>query len=442
MPKRLIAQSADLFSKFIRAEAFSGILLIIMAAAALIWTNLDEASYVSFWQQPVTLGFGDFVLSKPFLLWINDGLMAFFFFVVGLEIKRELIAGELATWRQASLPMFAALGGMVIPALVFVAVNKGTAGVDGWGIPMATDIAFSLGVLALLGRRVPLSLKIFLTALAIVDDIGAVLVIAFFYSSKISLGNLLVGVGFLALMWILNLAGVRRTLLYAIVGIVGVWFAFLLSGVHATIAGVLAAFAIPASTKISSGEFRDSITETLSGLKSDVKTGQLLSKESQGIVLSVKDTCAVFEAPLQSLEHSLHPWVVYLVMPLFALSNAGVRLSSDMMELLVQPLALGIILGLVVGKIIGIVGFSWIASRFGWATLPAGMRWIHVAGAAALAGIGFTMSLFITSLAFTDSALILQAKTAILVASLVAGLLGYIILKRNLPDESQTEGSS
>lgn len=435
MPKRLIAQSADLFSKFIRAEAFSGILLITMAVAALIWTNLDEASYVSFWQQPVTIGFGDFVLSKPFLLWINDGLMAFFFFVVGLEIKRELIAGELATWRKASLPMFAALGGMVIPALVFVSVNLGSAGVDGWGIPMATDIAFSLGVLALLGRRVPLSLKIFLTALAIVDDIGAVLVIALFYSSEISLGNLLLGVGFLGLMWIMNLAGERRTLLYAIVGIVGVWLAFLLSGVHATIAGVLAAFAIPASTKISPGQFRDSIRDLVSDLKSDVKTGQLLSKESQSIVLSVKDTCAVFEAPLQSLEHSLHPWVVYLVMPLFALSNAGVILGTDVLAVVVQPLGLGIILGLVLGKIVGIVGFSWIASRFGWATLPEGIRWVHVAGAAALAGIGFTMSLFITGLAFTDSDLIVQAKTAVLVASLVAGLLGYMILRLNLREE-------
>lgn len=423
----------DLLSQFVGNAAISGIILIAIVIIALIWANSNFGeSYFMLWEKKIVIGFGDAVLSKPLLLWINDGLMAMFFFVIGLEIKREVMAGELSSWKQASMPIFAALGGMLLPAALYLLFNLGKTSSNGWGIPMATDIAFSLGVLALLGKRVPLSLKIFLTAFAIVDDIGAVIVIALFYSSNIILSNLIIGGLFLGVMVIMNIAGVRNKLAYAIPGILGIWLAFLLSGVHATIAGVLAALVIPASTTINKVSFK----KTISGLTDKIddlkKNHSFLSKKEQGIVTEIKNTCEYYEPPVQSLEHTLHPWVVFLIMPIFALSNTGVLIGHDFFNVMTEPSGLGIIVGLLIGKPLGIMLFSWLAYKSGIALLPEGTKWIHVLGIGFLGGIGFTMSLFVASLAFKDPELVTTAKVSILFASVLAGLLGFLILRKTL----------
>lgn len=415
--------------------ALPGILLIVVAIVAMIWANSPaSASYFELWQKKITVGFGDAILSKPLLLWINDGLMAMFFFVIGLEIKREVMAGELSTWRKAAMPVFAALGGMLIPSLIFILFNLGRPSVNGWGIPMATDIAFSLGILALLGKKVPVSLKIFLTAIAIVDDLGAVLVIAFFYSSEIILSSVAIGGFFLVTMMLMNWAGVRNKIAYAIPGILGIWLAFLLSGVHATIAGVLAAFVIPASTKIDKTGFKQTMIDLANGIRIfKKKETPFLSKDEQKIVSSIRQTCEHYEPPLQSLEHSLHPWVIFLILPAFALSNTGVLLNDNMLNAVTNPLGLGIVLGLVVGKPVGIMLFSWIAFKLGVASLPENVKWAHILGVGLLAGIGFTMALFISGLAFKQPEFIENAKISILFASIVAGLAGYFVLRKSLP---------
>jgi NhaA family Na+:H+ antiporter len=436
MPVAILKTTANSFGKFVQNEAFSGILLITSAAIALLWANSPfSEQYFGLWQTKFTIGFGESAISKPLILWINDGLMAFFFFVVGLEIKREIIVGELSSLKKASLPIFAAIGGMLVPALFFVLFNLGKESISGWGIPMATDIAFSLGILALLGTRVPLSLKIFLTALAIVDDLGAVLVIALFYSSKLSLANLSLGILFLLIMVLMNRLGVRNMLAYGLIGIVGVWLAFLLSGIHATIAGILAALTIPASTKIDTKVFKERLNNLVLGLKSSDSGQQLmLSEEQQDVLHDIKETCSHYEAPLQSLEHALHPWVVYLIMPVFALSNAGVQLSENIGEVLFHPISLGIAFGLLIGKPVGIFLLSWLAVRFGFASLPENTNWRQILGLGLLAGIGFTMSLFISSLAFTNPEWITAAKVGILMGSILAGFLGYMLLRYTLKD--------
>lgn len=422
------------FTGLTKKAAFPGVILIFVTCVAILWANSPARStYFALWQNKITIGFGDAVISKPLLLWINDGLMAMFFFAIGLEIKREIIAGELSTWKKAAMPVFAALGGMVIPSLIFILFNIGKPSVNGWGIPMATDIAFSLGILALLGNRVPLSLKIFLTAFAIADDLGAVLVIAFFYSSKIILSNLVLGALFLAGMVIMNWTGVRNKMAYAIPGILGIWLAFLLSGVHATIAGVLAAFVIPASTIIGKTDFKQDIISLANGIRVFKKREHpFLTKEEHQVVNAIRQTCEHFEPPLQSLENTLHPWVIFLIMPLFALSNTGVVLGDRILPAITNPEGIGIILGLVLGKPIGIVLFSWLAFKAGIARLPENIKWIHVLGVGFLGGIGFTMALFIAGLAFTELDLINYAKISILFASVIAGLAGYIILRKHL----------
>lgn len=429
--KRII----DSLTRFTHNAAFSGVLLIVVSVVALLWANSSaSAFYFGIWENKITVGFGDNVLSKPLLLWINDGLMAMFFFVIGLEIKRELNAGELSSWRKAAMPVFAAIGGMIVPALFYFAFNQGLPSKDGWGIPMATDIAFSLGVLALLGKRVPLSLKIFLTALAIVDDLGAVMVIAFFYTSDIIFSNLMLGATFLGVMIIMNLAGVRNTLAYAIPGILGIWLAFLLSGVHATIAGVLAAFAIPATARIDRSDFRDQLLSLADRIPAERnKKTQYLDNEEQEVVLGLKQTCTFYEPPLQALERALHPLVVFLIMPVFALSNTGVVIEDGLASAIGSPIGLGIVFGLVLGKPVGILLFSWLAKRLGIASMPEQTTWTQLAGVGLLAGIGFTMSLFVTSLALDDPALVTQAKISILAASFISGVAGYFLLRRNLP---------
>jgi NhaA family Na+:H+ antiporter len=355
-----------------------------------------------------------------------------FFFVVGLEIKRELLAGELSTPRQASLPILAALGGVAVPALLYAALNARGAGAHGWGIPMATDIAFAIGVMALLGDRVPLGLKVFLTALAIVDDIAAVLVIAVFYTSSLAWGALGLAALCLLLALIANRLGVRHAFPYALIGVV-LWVAVLKSGVHATIAGVLLAFTIPSRTEIIQQDFLLHGRAALDHFEiaSQTEPVRMMSDiEQLTAVGALEDACRKVQPPLHRLEHALHPWVTFLIMPLFALANAGVSLSGDLRKLIAEPITLGVVLGLVLGKPLGVTMASWLAVRMGLATLPENVSWKHIHGAGWLAGIGLTMSLFMTSQAFNGDAQLIAAKLGILIASLCAAGMGSALLIR------------
>jgi Na+:H+ antiporter, NhaA family len=420
------------FQEFAHTEASGGVLLLAFTVVALVWANSPWShSYHELWHTTVTAGFGKYVLAKPLELWINDGLMAVFFFVVGLEIKREILTGELSSPRQAALPIAAAVGGMAVPALLYFAFNAGTPEVSGWGIPMATDIAFALGVLALVGKGVPDALKVFLTALAIVDDLGAVLVIALFYTSEISLAALGAGCGFLLLMALANVSGVRNPLVYWLLG-GAVWLAFLLSGVHATIAGVLGAMTIPARSLIDEKSFVEGGRFLLSEVERTAEPGvePLHHGTKHAAVQALERACENVETPLQRFEHRLHPWVAFCIMPTFALANAGVELGAGFVEVLRQPVALGVMIGLVAGKQVGITVFSWLAVRSGMASLPARVSWRHIYGAAVLGGIGFTMSLFIAGLAFASAEALATAKAGILVASLLAGTAGFWLLRR------------
>jgi NhaA family Na+:H+ antiporter len=419
------------FQDFAAKQSSGGIVLIVATVVALVWANSPWGdSYAALWHTKLTVGVGDFSMSKDLTHWINDGLMAVFFLVVGLEIKREVLVGELSSARNAALPIAAALGGAVVPALIYLAINAGTEGAAGWGIPMATDIAFALGVLALLGDKVPVALKVFLTALAIVDDIVAVLVIAFFYTSQISWGALGVGAAFLAALVVANLIGVGRTLVYALLG-VGLWLCFLLSGVHATIAGVLLALTVPAVSFINPEAFLDRSRYVLDRFEKAGENGEnvLSNEERQAALHALNHAAYKLEPPLHELEHALHPWVVFAIMPIFALANAGVQLGGGIADALTSPVTFGIVAGLVLGKQLGITLFAWLAVKSGVSELPRGVGWRHVYGAGWLAGIGFTMSLFISDLGFSDASLVDEAKLGILAASLIAGLVGWTILK-------------
>ena len=419
------------FQDFAHKQSTGGILLIMATVVALVWANSPWAeSYAALWHTKLTVGVGDFSISKDLTHWINDGLMAVFFLVVGLEIKREILVGELSSIRNATLPVAAAVGGADVPATIYLTINAGTEGSAGWGIPMATDIAFALGVLALLGEKAPVGLKVFLTALAIVDDIVAVLVIAFFYTSEISWGALGVGVAFLAALVAANLIGVGKTLVYAVLGI-GLWLCFLLSGVHATIAGVLLALTVPASSFINPTAFLERGRYILVRFEKAGEKGEnvLSNEERQAALHALNHAAYELEPPLHELEHTLHPWVVFAIMPLFALANAGVPLGGGIADALTSPVALGILAGLMVGKQLGITLFAWLAVRSGISELPGGVNWRHVYGVGWLAGIGFTMSLFITDLAFSEGSLVDAAKLGILVASVTAGVVGWTILR-------------
>lgn len=423
--------------RFTRIFASSGVLLMAAAAAALLWANSPfAASYEQILAIPVTVGAGGFEISKPLLLWINDGLMAIFFFVVGLEIKREVLVGELASPAKAALALAAAVGGMIVPALIYFAINSGTEGAAGWGVPMATDIAFALGVLALIGDRVPLALKVFLTALAIVDDIGAVIVIALFYTESVAWGALGAALGVLIVLVAINLAGVRAPLPYMLLGLV-LWVLVLKSGVHATIAGVLLAFTIPATRRVDASAFAARARELIETFAAHPgRPGELTSTQVDALS-ELENAAEDVETPLARLEHSLHPWVAYAIMPVFALANAGLRLDGDLAAAASSPIAIGIALGLFFGKQIGVFGAAWIAVKLGLASLPAGVNWRAIWGASLLAGIGFTMSLFIAGLAFTTPALLAQAKLGIIAGSIAAGIAGWAVLART--PQPQTE---
>ena len=432
-PIPLLEQALSPFRRFSHIQASGGLVLIACTCIALIWANSPLApAYFALWETPVSFGFGDMALSKTLLHWINDGLMAVFFFMVGLEIKREVLVGELNTVGQAVLPVAAAVGGMIAPALLYALVNQGQPTMAGWGVPMATDIAFALGILSLLGNRVPVGLKVFLAAVAIVDDIGAVLVIALFYSGDISFISLVVGGGLFAAMLIANAVGARHPAVYTILGTI-MWLAFLKSGVHATVAGVLAAMTIPARTRIPAGAFLHKARRLLDCFAASMAPGQVLlaNKTMQGALEDLETACSRASAPLPRIEHALHPWVSYGIMPLFALANAGVVLTGQAGATLAEPVSLGIFLGLFIGKQVGIFLACFAMFRLGLAALPNDLRLAHYYGASVLAGIGFTMSIFIAGLAFGGQpAIEAQAKVAILVTSTLAGALGYAILRR------------
>lgn len=416
---------------------FASFVLLGVTVIALVWANSPFAhSYHELWETHMALSFGDLKLDQNLHHWINDGLMAVFFFVVGLEIKREVLYGELSDIKKAGLPIIAAFGGMIVPAVIYLMYNVSPETNKGWGIPMATDIAFALGILAILGKRVPVSLKVFLTALAIADDIGAVAVIAIFYSFDISAINIILGTCFLAIMIVANISGVKSKYFYAVVGILGVWLAFLLSGVHATVAGVLAAFTIPANNKISKEKF----TQFFSYIKHNfinesVDDQKMLSKEQMLIVKMVKNACKNVEPPLQALEYSFEPWVKFFIMPLFALANAGVTFSGDFSTIIGSPVCQGVGLGLLLGKCLGITGFSFIACKLKISELPKGVNWRQIIGVSLIAGIGFTMSIFIANLAFEDAAYQMAAKTGVFLGSIVAATIGYMLLRFGKPTE-------
>jgi Na+:H+ antiporter, NhaA family len=430
-PARLVRTVFDTFQRFAHTGASGGIVLLACTALALTWANSPWAeSYFHLWEVPVAVGAPGFGLTESLHHWINDGLMAVFFFMVGLEIKREMLVGELASLRQAALPIAAAVGGMLVPAALYALLNTGGPGSAGWGIPMATDIAFALGVLALLGDRVPLALKVFLAALAIVDDIGAVLVIAVFYTAELSWAALAVAAVAVAALLTVNRAQVRHPAPYALLGVV-LWVAFLKSGIHATIAGVVLAMTIPARTRIDQRDFANQVRGGLRAFERGcgLGTNVMTNSTQQEAIEQIEDACDGAQTPLMKLEHSLHGVVAFGIMPLFALANAGVRLGGDLAGSFGQPVTLGIVLGLVVGKPLGITLASWLAVRTGVAALPTGASWRLLHGVSWLGGIGFTMSLFIAGLAFPDARLLDASKLGILAASVAAGLIGWLLLR-------------
>ncbi len=430
--------------RFMHEETSSGIILFLAGVVALILANSPwHDVYEKLFETHITLGIGPWVLDETLHHWINDGLMAIFFFVVGLEIKRALVIGELRSVKTAALPLFAAAGGMIVPALMYLALNSEGVGARGWGIPMATDIAFSLGVLSLLGTRAPLALKLFLTAFAIIDDIGAVVVIAVFYTGDIVWGNLGIAGIFLALLVLAGRLGIRHPIVYALLGVI-VWLAFLKSGVHATVAGVLIAATIPTRVSVDSRSYLTRARDLIFAFERSVEGAHQEERSHQQIALikELEHNSENMLSPLQRFEVALHPWVAFIIMPLFALSNAGVRVEGSFISTLTDPITLGIVIGLFVGKQVGVTFLSWIAVRLGFADLPYGVTWLQFYGVALLGGIGFTMSIFIAGLAFTDGDFTAKATMGVLLGSAISGIMGYLILhragSRPLATETQT----
>lgn len=421
------------FQRFAHTESSGGIVLLIATVLALVWANSPWwETYHHLWETPMQLSFGELEFEMSLHHFINDGLMVVFFFMVGLEIKREMLVGELASPRAAALPIAAAIGGMLVPAALYAMLNVGGPGSAGWGIPMATDIAFALGVLALMGPRIPLGLKVFLAALAIVDDLGAVLVIALFYTEQLNLIALGLGAVVLVGLAVLNVVGARHPGPYTVLGLL-LWAAFLSSGVHATIAGVLLAMTIPARTRLDTDEFLTVGRSYLDEFERSGVEGKnvLTNHEQQAAIQLLENSCEAAQAPLQRIEHDLQLWVAFGIIPLFALANAGVHLNVDFGQALTHPVTLGVILGLVLGKPIGITVLAWLAVRMGMASLPHGVTWGQIHGVSWLGGIGFTMSLFVANLAFGEGTPLLDsAKIGVLTASALAAAVGWILLRR------------
>jgi NhaA family Na+:H+ antiporter len=419
------------FARFFHSEASGSVLLLLFTLLALAWANspwADLYERMLHVKLGVVVGRWSFAMSAEH--WVNDGLMALFFFVVGLEIKRELVVGQLSSFRSALLPVAAALGGLVAPAIIYSALNAGGPGAPGWGVPMATDIAFSLGVLALVGPRVPVGLKVFLTALAIADDLGAVLVIALFYTAHVNGLALAIAAVLLALLWVAPRIGVRRFGVYGLLAL-GVWAAMLASGIHATVAGVLVAMTVPVKAAIEPGAFLSVVRDRLASLESGPLTrASMVGDRQQMEALEVVGQATLDFLPAGfAIERYLHPVTAFTVLPIFALFNAGIRIDGSIREAIVRPVSLGIFLGLVFGKQLGITLVSWIAVKTRRAELPAGVTLAQIYGASILGGIGFTMSIFVAGLAFPEGPLLATAKLGILAASAVAGLLGFATLK-------------
>jgi NhaA family Na+:H+ antiporter len=426
---RPISQLVTPFVRFAQLEASGAILLLISTVIALVWANSPwEKVYHQLWETPIVVGLGPYTMSESLAHWISDGLMAIFFFFVGLEIKREILVGELSSIRQAAFPILAALGGAFVPALLYTLNNHGTEAQRGWGVPMATDIAFTLGILALLGSRVPPTMKVFVATLAIVDDMLAVLVIALFYTSSISVLSLVVALLAVAASYVANRLGVRSSLVYASIGVV-IWLAMIRSGVHATIAGILLAFTIPAETYLTPSEFlkrtRPLLDRFQDANRPDLEL--LTSEEQQSVIRELESRCAAVQPPLHRIEQALHPWVSFVIMPLFALANAGVHIEGNL-SAFAHPISLGVFMGLFVGKPLGIMAFAFAFNKAGIAATPAGASWRQIFGASWLCGIGFTMSLFVATLAFETEELLDLAKIGTIAASVAAGLAGSAVL--------------
>ncbi|MGE5359271.1 MAG: Na+/H+ antiporter NhaA [Bacteroidales bacterium] len=426
----------DVFTRFVRSQAAGSVLLLAGTVAGLALANSRwSAIYLGLLDKEVGVSWGASVFALSLKLWINDLLMAVFFFIVGLEIKRELVAGHLSSVRKAALPVAAALGGMVVPALIYTRFNGSGPTAAGWGIPMATDIAFALGVLAVFGKRVPIGLKVFLTALAIADDLGAVLVIAIFYTSAFHWSGLVTAAVFLAAIAQANRSGIRHPLVYVVLAI-GVWAGVLASGIHATVAGVLVAMLVPVRSKLDPREFLALTDDRLARLrKARVTPDSIIEDRWQLDAISdLRRVASEMRPPGLALEETFHRFVAFAILPLFAFFNAGVAIDPKrFLEGVAHPVGLGVIVGLVLGKQVGITAFSWLVVKLGWAERPEGVTWPHLYGGAVLGGIGFTMSIFVTELAFDDPQYLALAKVGVLVASVGAALWGAVVLAAVLP---------
>ena len=427
---KVIATTA--FQNFFNTIANGGFLLLFASIAALIWSNISPEGYAHFWHQEFTLTIGNASLSHSLAHWVNDGLMTLFFFTVGLEIKREMLVGALSDPRRAALPVAAALGGMIFPALIYWWFNGGASSMSGWGIPIATDIAFSLAILSTLGRRIPFGIRIFLTAFAIADDLGAILVIALFYTPEIHLTYLFGALGACAVLFVMNRFWVRNPLGYLVVGVI-LWYLVAHSGLHATITGVIISMFIPARSRYNTDVFMRMVRERLEQIKCDGdECGYtiMVNRNHLDAVHSINVACSRVETPLQRMEHAMEPWVAYLILPLFALANAGVMLGSlDLGAAALHPVTLGIIFGLALGKPVGILLFTWLTTKILRVNLITGATWSMILGVGFLGGIGFTMSLFISALSFSEPIFQEYAKIGIIGGSLVSGICGYAVLR-------------
>lgn len=421
------------FQEFMHNEASGGIVLLVMTILSIVLSNSGVAAgFHAIWESSITILFNEKSLEFTLIHFINDGLMVLFFFVVGLEIKREIIIGELSGLKKALLPVVGAAGGMIVPAIIYLLFNSSGTGSAGWAIPVATDIAFVVGILVMLKSKIPTSLRVFLTALAIVDDIGAVIVIAIFYTASISYTALGFAIIIIALLMLINKLKIKRLTPYIILGI-ALWIAFLFSGIHATIAGVILAFTIPARSKLDKVSFLQSTKGILSELNAytESKDRGQVEQDNLSVIQAIEKNCENALTPLQRFEINLHPWITFLIIPVFALANAGVTIQGSFSDLLFNPVGIGIVLGLFVGKQVGVFGFTYASVKLRIADRPEGSSNVQIYGAAVLAGIGFTMSLFIANLSFAGKPELMdEARIGILVASIISGITGFILLRK------------
>ena len=430
------------FREFMRIEASGGVLVVLCLMIAILWVNLPFGpTYDMIWNSHFSIGFAGVVIDEPLGFWINDFLMAIFFFLIGLEIKRELLIGWLCSYEQAILPVIAAIGAMSVPAVIYSLFNPpGSPGAVGWAIPMATDIAICLGILNLFGNRIPTPAKVFLTTLAIVDDLAGIVIIALFYSHGLDIGYLVLSAGLVTLLIAFNRLGVRRFLPFFVAGI-ALWTTMLFSGIHPTLAGVLLAFSIPATTKIDYGEFQEINTQMYGRLEKIVscEPEQVDCKAFQNTTYTLEKACRDVEAPLHRTELILTPWVAFLIVPLFVLANAGVRINLSLLQMLSEPVTLGILFGLVIGKPTGVLLSLWIAGKTGLVKTLNFMERNLMVGVALLSGVGFTISLFISGLSFGSGPLLESAKTGTLFASLISGVLAFLTLRYAVAKQDRQE---